>query len=74
MGPFAFLIVLLALPIGTALFLVTYTLGTLAWRGMAGGAPLAVWALIAAVIGALAGLLIGRRLSRGATWRDSPPW
>ena len=69
MGPIAFLFVFLALPLATAVFLVTYTAATLAWRGMA-GAPVAVWALLAAVVGALAGVLIGRRLSR-PSW---PPW
>ena len=69
MGPIAFLLVFLALPLGTALFLITYTAATLAWRGLA-DAPLAAWALIASAMGALVGLLIGRRLTR----RGSPPW
>ena len=63
MGPIAFLLVFLALPLATAVFLITYTAATLAWRGMA-GAPLAAWALLASAIGAVAGLLIGCRLSR----------
>ncbi|MGH8993020.1 MAG: hypothetical protein ACRDZ7_16045 [Acidimicrobiia bacterium] len=66
MGPIAFLLVFLALPIGTAIFLITYTAATLAWRGMA-GAPVAAWALVAVAVGALAGLVIGRRLSRGCS-------
>jgi hypothetical protein len=68
-GPIAFVVVFLALPIGTALFLAGYTAATLAWRGL-GGAPLAVWVLIAVGLGGSAGLLLGRRLSR----RGSPPW
>ncbi len=62
-GPIAFVLVFLALPIGTALFLAGYTVATLAWRGL-DGAPLAVWVLIAVGLGAFFGLLIGRRLSR----------
>ncbi|MDQ3946299.1 MAG: hypothetical protein M3357_14325 [Actinomycetota bacterium] len=69
MGPIAFVVVFLALPIGTALFLAGYTAATLAWRGL-GGAPLAVWVLIAVGLGGFAGLLLGRRLNR----RGSPPW
>ena len=64
MGPIAFVLVFLALPLGTALFLAGYTLAALAWRGL-DGAPLAVWALMAVVLGALGGLVIGRRFSRG---------
>ncbi len=63
MGPIVFVLVFLALPLATALFLAGYTLATLAWRGLE-GAPLAVWALIASGLGALGGLIIGRRLSR----------
>ena len=69
MGPIAFIVVFLALPIGTALFLGGYVLATVVWHG-AGGVPLAVWVLTATTLGALFGLLIGRRLSRGG----SPPW
>ena len=68
-GPIAFVLVFLALPLGTALFLAGYTLATLAWRGL-DGAPLAVWALIAVALGALGGLVIGRSVNR----RASPPW
>ena len=68
-GPIAFVLVFLALPLGTALFLAGYTLATLAWRGL-DGAPLAVWALIAVALGALGGLVIGRSVNR----RSSPPW
>lgn len=68
MGPIAFLLVFLALPIGTAVFLVGYTAATLAWRGLA-GAPLAVWVLIAVGVGGVFGLVVGRRLNRSA-----PPW
>jgi membrane protein DedA with SNARE-associated domain len=71
-GPIAFVLVFLALPIGTALFLAGYTLATLAWRGL-DGAPLAVWALIASCLGALFGLVIGRRISRTGS-AGSPPW
>jgi hypothetical protein len=70
-GPIAFVLVFLALPLGTALFLAGYTVATLAWRGL-DGAPLAVWALIAACLGALGGLVIGRRLSRCSS--SSRPW
>jgi hypothetical protein len=66
MGPIAFVLVFLALPLGTALFLAGYTVATLAWRGL-GGAPLAVWALIAMCLGALGGLAIGRKLSRSCS-------
>jgi hypothetical protein len=62
-GPIVFVLVFLALPLGTALFLAGYTAATLAWRGL-GDAPLAVWVLIAIGLGGLAGLLIGRRLTR----------
>ena len=65
MGPIAFLLVFLALPVGAALFLLTYTAATLAWRGLA-DAPLAAWALMACGMGALAGLLIGRRLTKNS--------
>jgi membrane protein DedA with SNARE-associated domain len=70
-GPIVFVLVFLALPVGTALFLAGYTLATLAWRGL-DGAPLAVWALLASGLGALGGLVIGRRLSRPRP--SSPPW
>ena len=70
-GPIAFVLVFLALPVGTALFLAGYTVATLAWRGL-DGAPLAVWALLASCVGALLGLVIGRRISRARI--SSPPW
>ena len=69
MGPIAFLLIFLAIPIGSALFLAGYTAATLAWRGL-DGAPLAVWVLIAVSLGGFFGLLLGRRLSRGG----SQPW
>ncbi len=69
MGPIAFLLIFLATPIGSAVFLAGYTAATLAWRGLA-GAPLAVWVLIAVALGGFFGLLLGRRLSRGG----SQPW
>ncbi len=62
-GPIAFVLVFLALPLGTALFLAGYTVAILAWRGL-DGAPLAVWALVATVLGAVGGLVVGRRISR----------
>ncbi len=68
-GPIVFVLVFLALPLGTALFLAGYTVATLAWRGL-DGAPLAVWALIASCLGAFGGLVIGRWISRPS----SPPW
>ena len=63
-GPIAFLLIFLALPIGTAVFLAGYTVATLAWRGLA-GAPLAVWVLMVLGLSGFVGLLVGRRLSRG---------